>query len=348
MKAVLSIDWLAFYGRILNGGELLPKYGNYRVRLEQRGTRQYKCLYTIFNDNEEVAYLQTCPYSRILDEHGCVIKFANRLLYSPNMWVEINKVLLSLSIEVLNISRLDICSDFNEFEDAYQCEDLIKDFLSQIIRKKGRATGQVGFRQTKKGMRYNALTFGTRESDTRVYLYNKSLELREQVDKPYIRDTWRENGLDMSRDVWRLEISLKSKAMEMYNKEAKRKIKFTKENLQDKLHELYDTMVKALFTFVVPDNANISRCTVIKLLPLEYAFTRAIVRNVTGSDRAERILIKQLHFITQRYRYFSTLDHIGETINADMLKTSLIKACDLKDWYLYKKEVWDKPDRKPN
>jgi hypothetical protein len=348
VKAVLSIDWLAFYGIVQNSEELMPHMGAYTLRLEERGTRQFRNLYTITKDNEEIAYLQTAPYSKILDPKGCIIKFANRLLYSANLWSEIENVLACLAIEVQSISRLDICSDFHEFLDGYQCEDMIKDFLSQNIRKKGRASGTAGFRQTRDGMRFNALTFGTHESDTRVYLYNKTLELKEQTDKPYIRDTWAANGLDITRDVWRLEVSLKSKAMEMYNKDAGRKIKFTKDNLQERLRELYDTMVKALFTFVIPDNPNISRCTVIDLLPTDYAFNRAVVRNVTGSDRAEKILIKQLHFLTQKYRYFSTLDHIGEYVNADIIKNSMIEACDLKEWYRYKSKVWDTPSRKPN
>ena len=39
-------------------------------------------------------------------------------------------------------------------------------------------------------------------------LYNKTLELRQGEDKPYIRQAWETAGLNTSQDVWRVEFSL--------------------------------------------------------------------------------------------------------------------------------------------
>lgn len=58
----------------------------------------------------------------------------------------------------------------------------------------------------------NYIAFGSRSSSVCSYMYDKTKELREVKDKPYIRQLWKLNGLDDSRDVWRVEISIKSDA----------------------------------------------------------------------------------------------------------------------------------------
>jgi hypothetical protein len=61
--------------------------------------------------------------------------------------------------------------------------------------------------------------WGSDNSNKCCYIYNKSLELKEVKDKPWIRDTWEENGLlnDAQNQVFRCEISIKSDGMDLIN-----------------------------------------------------------------------------------------------------------------------------------
>lgn len=62
-----------------------------------------------------------------------------------------------------------------------------------------------------------SITWGKRSSGVQVQLYNKTKELREVKMKHYIYNTWVANGLDVDRDVWRLEIRIQSAGKELVN-----------------------------------------------------------------------------------------------------------------------------------
>ena len=78
------------------------------------------------------------------------------------------------------------------------------------------------------GVNYTGLTFGTHSSDAHCYLYNKSFELLTQGDKPWIRERWSRMGLDV-REVWRLEVSIKSGGLKFKDKQTKEKVEVVPE-----------------------------------------------------------------------------------------------------------------------
>jgi hypothetical protein len=61
------------------------------------------------------------------------------------------------------------------------------------------------------------LSFKGKNSAVGVKIYNKSRELKDVHEKPYVRDAWRECGLAGDEDVWRLEISIKSDGRTIVN-----------------------------------------------------------------------------------------------------------------------------------
>ena len=346
MIYLLSFDWLALYCTRPHQLEMPLNSANYTAKLAEFNTRHYKHLYYIYKDKEPIAELQIHPHSKVLDENGCIIKFCNRLLYSVNLFPTIDSILQHYNLTPQNISRLDLAGDFNSFINDYAPEDLIKDFVSQRIRKKGRAVGVVAFRQRSDGMHYNGLKFGTRESNVCIYLYNKTLELKEVHDKPYIRDSWKAAGLDMSQDIWRLEVSIKPEGLKIADKDTGEVKNYNYNNIEQCKQEIYNTFVKSLFTFAVKDNANISRCTVIKLLPTNGACNRIQLRNVTGSTVVERMLIKKLHTISDEYRYFSELGNIASIADIHRAEDELCRATDLEEWRKNKLKYWSAIDRK--
>lgn len=55
---------------------------------------------------------------------------------------------------------------------------------------------------------YTSTTWGSRSSGHQVQLYNKTMEMQQVAYKHHIAQRWLDYGLDLKRDVWRLEIRI--------------------------------------------------------------------------------------------------------------------------------------------
>lgn len=55
---------------------------------------------------------------------------------------------------------------------------------------------------------YTSTTWGSRSSGHQVQLYNKTMEMQQVAYKHHIAQRWKDYGLDLERDVWRLEIRI--------------------------------------------------------------------------------------------------------------------------------------------
>lgn len=221
MLRVTNVDWLALYvgiqGRPLNGRFTFQKM--------DFGSAIFEEIYTVYDSlqNEKVAILQRKPYSKILPRDAGIIKFENRILYRPNWQTYCTFVCDSSYFEIRGISRIDLCTDFNMFEKNLHPQSFIKGFIDCKYLKIGNTKYSMeGSQDGKKGIvkgtadyyqDYKYIRFGTREHEVSSYLYNKSVELREVKDKPYIRQAWEQGCLDTTKDVWRLEFSLRNKQM---------------------------------------------------------------------------------------------------------------------------------------
>lgn len=359
MVHCISIDWLSLFCICKRGfWEETPlsednahSMNEYTYKVANHGTRQFKHLVEISIKNEVIAEVQYEPCSSILPAASCIVKFANRLLYSPHLWGVVDCFLIDHALRISNISRVDVCADFNKFE-TYAPVDLIADFLSSKIRHKGKGIGGAYFNHyaKRKGaysvshLDYSGLSFGSRESDARAYLYNKSLELRTQKDKPYIRDFWQASGLNTAADVWRLEISVKSGGVKFKDKTTGEIIEYNKSRLKDgnDLCKLFYTYQKKLFSFVVnrPNITNITREPLISLFSDKPHFEHSIIREVSCSTRTERILIKQLWQLSERYRGNDLVEDEGV---CKELAINLANATDLREWLHAKISTWEKP-----
>lgn len=363
MKYCVSIDWLSLFCRCSRGGwaecdRYTGEIGGalpYKYEVQTYGTRHYKHLVKVSYLSEEICEVQYESCSpNVMPEDSVIVKFHNRLLYSNDLWNIVDKFLADHELTVQNISRIDICADFNEFR-KYNCVQFIADFLSSKLRHKGRGLGGAYFNHYSKRvggfsvsrLDYTGLSFGSRSSDARVYMYNKTLELKVEKDKPYIRDFWLRAGLDVKSDVWRLEVSLKSGAMKFKDKKSKSEISCnlgTFENDADMMKIFHTYRVK-LFSFVLnrAGITNITREPVIQLFDNSPYYDRQVIRNVTGSTRTERILIKQLWQMSQKYRALD--DDVTES-TAKGLAVDLARGADLVRWFEYKRVRWQKPERK--
>lgn len=356
MKYALSIDWLSLFCTSESG--CINQYQHYwGYKLHAHGTRQYQQLITVTLHGEEFLEVQQIPCSSILQPRSLIIKVCNRFLYSRGMWHCLNSFLDTHKIQVLNISRVDICADFNKFHNGLHPITLIKQFLNSELRHIGRGIGNAHFnhfakkegKYSKSYLNYTGLNFGSNESAARAYLYNKSFELLTVKDKPYIRQLWKESGLTDTKDtnVWRLEISIKSKGMAFKDKDTGEKYQINKDKLTDtcEIATIFHTFAHSLFSFIKNREGitNVTREPRIQLFNGEPYLNRCVLESASGGNRTERILIKQLWQMSDTYRGNEIIEDEGI---AKLVAMNLASATGLTEWLSKKRDMWEQPTRK--
>lgn len=393
MTYVLSVDWLSIFGHTRwnpyedEDGESidqpsedenkirLPKCDGWVYEFASYGTRQFKTLIFVYKMGEKICEVQICPSSSILDKDACIVKFDNRLLYAANGHDLCTRFLWEHKIEVQRISRIDLCADFLNFN-GYDCHTFIKDFLALKIRHIGRGLGAAYFHHksqkvagtsyTIANLRYSGLSFGSHDSDVRVYLYNKTKELAEVHDKPHIRDTWVAAGLVKAEDyrvtkvvqmkegehtffanaaaseVWRLEVSIHGDAIRFKNKTTGQMEEITFDRIWDLTQRelIYHTFIHYYFQFIRNRDGitNVTREPRINLLGNEKPYMLRIVpRKVSGGNMAERILLHKLWQLNEEYR---ALDNKEFAQFAKEMALQIADATDLREWFLNKVHDW--------
>lgn len=80
----------------------------------------------------------------------------------------------------------------------------------------------------------DSLTFGRSGRNIQAIIYNKTRELKEVKMKSYIVDNWLRAGLDIKRDVWRVELRIRGKGTELVDLETEDEIKLSMTDLISK------------------------------------------------------------------------------------------------------------------
>lgn len=352
MVCVLSIDWLSIFcccpaGHFGQNPNSVLQPWQYKRRAY--GTQMYKEMYDVYLWKRKICEVQCEPRNALMSSDSVLIKFDNRLLYCKDLWDIVNSFLDNHYLVVNNITRLDICCDFNKLEYG-EPEQLILDFLNSKIRHKGKGSGTAYFVHynknhpyecgTKQFLNYNGISFGTHTSDVRVYMYNKTLELLTQKDKPYIRDTWKAAGLDTSKAVWRLEVSIKSGGMNIVDKDSGQKVVISLPLISDRgrLKTLYFSYVKKYFAFVRNEHAirNITREPLLKLFEeMASAINIGLVREVGCSNQSDKVFIKALQTAAERFPYAKLDKDLLESLSEEVAS-----SVDLFKWRLDRLQEW--------
>lgn len=263
MQYVISLDWFQYFChapldlRLEEGtyhqGKIKGKDGRcpiYKVHPAEEFHAIYRQSFTIKLDGYPICHIHMRPKSSALDPHSCAVKVANRLLYSSTWSWHLHNVISALSLEVKSITRVDLCCDFVRFANGQYPTEFIHMYLRNsgskdtftYIRRGSNKFCAIGKKLMKDAQgntkisdsteiksiesAFDYLRFGTRQSGCSVYLYNKSLELREKHGKPWIRRSWIDAGLikedykdnETEPDVYRLELSIQAKGMTVKEK----------------------------------------------------------------------------------------------------------------------------------
>jgi hypothetical protein len=207
--AAIGIDWLQLYVELpLNN---IAENSYYNVNLQSYQTRQFKKVYEIKSAGDQLplATLAAEAHSNIMAKNTGILKIENKILYQSDLKSWINNLLQKLNLKLLNVTRIDYFIDFQKFLGDVAPAEFIKQFVSGEIVKMGKSKFQING-SVKKTFTYDYLKYGSKTSDINYYLYNKSKELREVKNKPYITKIWDKLKMDKDNDVWRLEFSIKS------------------------------------------------------------------------------------------------------------------------------------------
>lgn len=219
---VTNCDWLSFSVRmVLTEAERLEgiqlKCPLHHTLLHQKtGTNQFKRRALLLNDaGDKVLTLLWEPHSKIIAANILFVEVANRWLYC-----NFNPLPLLDEIHLYtfgSLSRFDICTDFNPTDNQLAIISMLTAGTAYVQGKREGCQfhdyhqGKTIERQARQ------LSWGNPQTNVKFKLYNKTLEITETdeqgrnwCNKPYIRDCWQLNGLNIGSDVWRLECSIQS------------------------------------------------------------------------------------------------------------------------------------------
>ena len=289
---MVTLDWLQ-----LNCVGKIPESVLSELEVLPYSTRVFKSIARYVEAGDEQFVIAFNPASSILDPYTHLIKFNNKLLYSPNLRLKVAKVLEVLNLELKGLSRLDIALDFNKFLNNLDPQSLIQHFVTGKFLNVGRADWQLRGSNSIEN-RFQYLRFGNPNSELSVYIYNKTLELQSVKDKPYIRDSWSQQQLDQTVPIWRIEFSMKGNRLRTVDNATGQVDKLDINNIFDPyfMHNFYYSLLDKHFRFVRNDGkGNISRMKVVKLF--NNKFEKLITFKETEkkeSDRSVRIFIKKM------------------------------------------------------
>lgn len=166
-----------------------------------------------------VATIAAVPRDKKKDVRGCAIKMANPVLYTTTWYDLLDDIAKAMQWEIHNITRADIAGDFNYFWHGLDPRTFIRTYLHRgkagYIRLGSNKFSCNGERDYFRA-NIDTIRFGSRQSGVSVYLYNKSKELKDKKDKPWIRRTWEKAQL-RADSVWRLEFSVTNQGTEIKN-----------------------------------------------------------------------------------------------------------------------------------
>lgn len=231
-KNAISVDWLQVYTvtnqnyPIPTSGKLSEKDYTFEFSTKEYHSAMFKNIVEVKMRNMETAIIEYSPRSSKLNPRMCIIKLANRILYS-NRYIEILYALMkSLRVQYKGITRIDLCYDCIKFANGFSPSRFINKYvmipdteIGGIIRKGSDEFTCHGKKSHGSASKINYISFGSPQSRVRAYIYDKSQELQEVKDKPWIREMWKENGLEPTEKnhVYRCEISIKAEGTDLLN-----------------------------------------------------------------------------------------------------------------------------------
>lgn len=236
MTRCINIDWLEVYcledtiGYPHNAAFFEAR--GWEVRQREYGTPMYQEMFTLFDHwGEPYCEIRRGPKSTkamgqgLFEPNACHVRLVNRACYVDGAALLFAKFLDENGFHFQRLSRVDIAYDFVRFDYGDDPQRFIQRYLAGRYAKINQARISAHGVDEWQGRTWNSLSWGAKSSMVKTRIYNKTLELREVKDKPYIRQAWQASGLvddwvtltktdskgnTTTPVIWRLEFEIKS------------------------------------------------------------------------------------------------------------------------------------------
>lgn len=270
----INIDWLEVY--CLEPSDSFPLNADYFrdcglvVNERDYGTRVYKEMFTIEDEHGQgFIEVRRNPASSVAKDGGlfppesCHLRLTNFACYAPDPIGNLRKFMTTHGYALVRIFRIDIALDFTTFDMGDLPERFVRRYLEGKYSKVNQGHISAHGDDTWQARRFNSLSWGAPKSMISTKMYNKSLELQQTKDKPYIRYCWflaglidnpmtgekkQADGTITTPSVWRVEFSIKSSAKKWFVIENNNLHKRTNVYMPHTL-DMYDTREKLLTMF---------------------------------------------------------------------------------------------------
>lgn len=215
---VVNLDWFEVY--VTSNRPLSADLFRSVYRVEERamGTRVWGKVFTLYSQgvcspgDVPLIEVRCCPRvsSLFVDQLGAHIRLCNYYLYAGGPVTLLRDFCVNWGLTVRRIFRFDVCRDFVRFDDDTRPEVFVRRYLEGKYSKINQSRLHAHADDRWERRVWQSLSWGSVSSSVTTKLYNKTVEMRECFDKPYIREVWRRAGLrtDLG-DVWRLEFSVR-------------------------------------------------------------------------------------------------------------------------------------------
>lgn len=232
----INIDWLEVYAledinRFPCDADYFRKQGLF-VSERPYGSRVWRQIFTI-EDMFGVPLMEVRRHPGTSGLNEGIIQANAVHLRLPNVQcyhlpVDImRRFLLAHNYELRKIHRLDICLDFEHFDLGDDPHDFLQRYIHGRYSKINQANISAHGVDRWDGRIWNSVSWGAPKSMVGTKMYDKTAELREVRDKPYIKLAWfnagliddpinmtkrKADGTIYSPRIWRVEFSIKSSA----------------------------------------------------------------------------------------------------------------------------------------
>lgn len=310
----VSVDWLQVFCTDLNQSDLSSLYNgktSYEFSRTPHSSRHFAEIWNVVNEDGDLyAVIQRKPFSSIISADGAIVQLCNRELYKSFYISEFICFLARHGFKYKSLSRLDVCFDSNVLHNGLKYPNLIKKLMTGDYLKNNQAKVKWNFSaiaDVGKPMLCNSCSFGSPTSDITTKIYNKTLEMAEVKKKPYIIERWAYNNIDVNQDVWRMEISIKSKANKVVRLSTGEIFRLNPDilEMQQAVEDVFFSYADKYFDFRINDGTkNKTRMKKVQLYPPDRQRT-IIPINITeesDSNRSDRIFLKKLHSLMRELK----------------------------------------------
>lgn len=319
-KYMISVDWLQVYCRYTEIDKLMYR-STFRcfdmdmiIKDADIQTAMFKRVMTVENRNMEVATIQCYPRSSRLDERMVLLKISNRFLYQAGFIRLLYCLIDTLKLSYIGITRIDVCYDCVRFKDGRSPSRFINDFISKRgitagdIRKKGSEEFTCHGKKVRGSLaKVNYIRFGSPQSKISAYIYDKTLELEEAKDKPWIRESWKKCGLsDESGHIFRSEISIKAEGTDVLNMSTGELFRLSPDMLESQtaINNLFSMYAKKYLSFSL-DTGQKYKKDFKKIELFEYIETTDIkpiqINRSADTGRIEKVCYNVLERLSSTY-----------------------------------------------